>query len=531
MPYKNKRMLIFSMVRYMGERRRGKNLESKKAVSLILSALILTTSITMPSLTVKATTVKGNEQIISSKIAEEAQPTTNDGQTNPPTGEETGTPIGGEEQGGNTGNNGEVTPPAEEPLKVVISNISSDVRIDGNHYKVDVRVTTENNSTENGEANYLNEFSISYKDPKGQYWRVASLLKTDEDDNVFEGYVEGDGFESGVYTVDTLALHYRKGERVDLSLESNPEIKSGNFTIEADRVEPYATNFYITNNVVRSGEKFRIVLNAKDNRKLNGVAVIFQIPGTEEVTAVEVPYYNYGDQFEVELYFDEELPYGTWKVVAIYLIDGEGNAKYYLNTDDKVDPILKGAEIQHVKAINSGWNNFNGSWYYYQPKGLVQHRGWLSYNGNWYYLNKNGVMETGWITDNGRKYFMKASGAMATGWVSSGGKWYYMSGNGSITTGWVYNNNKWYYLGADGAMYTGWTLYKGSWYYLEYSGAMKTGWVNSGGTWYYLGNSGKMITGWVQAGGKWYYMYENGAMAVNTVVQGYKIGASGAWIK
>jgi glucan-binding YG repeat protein len=40
---------------------------------------------------------------------------------------------------------------------------------------------------------------------------------------------------------------------------------------------------------------------------------------------------------------------------------------------------------------------------------------------------------------------------------------------------------------------------------------MKTGWLNDNGTWYYLSASGSMLS--------------------NTIVDGYKLNASGAWIR
>ena len=37
---------------------------------------------------------------------------------------------------------------------------------------------------------------------------------------------------------------------------------------------------------------------------------------------------------------------------------------------------------------------------------------------------------------------------------------------------------------------------------------------------------------WVQANGKWYYLGQDGAMLKNTVTpDGYKLDASGAWVK
>ena len=60
---------------------------------------------------------------------------------------------------------------------------------------------------------------------------------------------------------------------------------------------------------------------------------------------------------------------------------------------------------------------------------------------------------------------------------------------------------------------------------------MKTGWLNDNGTWYYLQSNGAMKTGWLNDNGTWYYLNANGSMAANTVVDGYKLGANGAWIR
>ena len=61
---------------------------------------------------------------------------------------------------------------------------------------------------------------------------------------------------------------------------------------------------------------------------------------------------------------------------------------------------------------------------------------------------------------------------------------------------------------------------------------MQTGWLLDGSTWYYLQSNGAMKTGWFQdTDGRWYYLNANGSMAVNTSVDGYKLGANGAWIR
>ena len=77
-----------------------------------------------------------------------------------------------------------------------------------------------------------------------------------------------------------------------------------------------------------------------------------------------------------------------------------------------------------------------------------------------------------------------------------------------------------------------WKTNGGIWYYLDNNGNKLKGWQQQGGLWYYLDNDGKMKTGWLKdTNGSWYYLQSSGAMAQNTVVDGYKIGANGAWIK
>ena len=127
-----------------------------------------------------------------------------------------------------------------------------------------------------------------------------------------------------------------------------------------------------------------------------------------------------------------------------------------------------------------------------------------------------------------------------TGWVETAagsGVWNYVNADGTKATGWLNLNGTWYYLDpATGVMATGWVNVNGTWYYLNpvsdgYRGAMKTGWVNVSGTWYYLNASGAMLTGWINDNGTWYYCNASGAMLANTVVDGYKLGANGAWVK
>lgn len=64
---------------------------------------------------------------------------------------------------------------------------------------------------------------------------------------------------------------------------------------------------------------------------------------------------------------------------------------------------------------------------------------------------------------------------------------------------------------------------------------MKKGWYqNKFGQWFYLKPSnGDMARGWREIDGKWYFFdKDNGNMLVNTTTpDGYKVDASGVWVK
>jgi len=92
------------------------------------------------------------------------------------------------------------------------------------------------------------------------------------------------------------------------------------------------------------------------------------------------------------------------------------------------------------------------------------------------------------------------------------GTWAFVNSNGEKVTGWVQDGNSWYHLDSSGTMQTGWIKdTRGNWYYLSDNGAMKTGWLKD-------------------TDGKWYYLNTNGDMAVNTVIDGYAVDSTGAWI-
>ena len=111
---------------------------------------------------------------------------------------------------------------------------------------------------------------------------------------------------------------------------------------------------------------------------------------------------------------------------------------------------------------------------------------------------------------------------------------------GSIS--WQRDNKGWWIKNSDGSYPRNeWKLVNNSWYFFDSQGYMFTGWLNISGSWYFLNtdegsNNGKMVTGWRAVSGKWYYLStatdgSGGKMLLNTTIDGYRLGADGAWVK
>ena len=184
-----------------------------------------------------------------------------------------------------------------------------------------------------------------------------------------------------------------------------------------------------------------------------------------------------------------------------------------------------------VKPTEPTWEEVDGVWKLKGTDGEYL-TGWQKVDSKWYYLGTDGVRATGWQKVDNKWYYLKSDGVMVTGWLKLGNTWYYLNAGGVMQTGWLYNGGVWYYLYEWGGMAnTSWVQVGNTWYYFRGNGAMMTGWLQQGTTWYYLKDSGAMATGWNWVGNKCYYFNANGKMAANTTVGGYKVDASGAWVK
>ena len=145
----------------------------------------------------------------------------------------------------------------------------------------------------------------------------------------------------------------------------------------------------------------------------------------------------------------------------------------------------------------------------------------------------------GWSkNDAGKWMYGTEEGYLNDGWhqVDGGKTWFYFNADGTAKQSeWFQENGTWYWFNSNCGAATGWAKVDGEWYFFKGNNAMKTGWEKVDGNWYYMASSGKMVTGWCEVNGKWYYFSKEsnslGQMLYSTTVDGYKLGADGAWIK
>ncbi len=116
----------------------------------------------------------------------------------------------------------------------------------------------------------------------------------------------------------------------------------------------------------------------------------------------------------------------------------------------------------------------------------------------WYRLDNGDYYRDTVGTIDGQVYGFDAKGYMKTGWMNYGGGWYFFDpATGAAKTGWIEDGGNWYYIDpGTTSLHTGWLQTDGSWYYMEAgSGAMHKGWMDLDGNRYYFNMAGKMQTG------------------------------------
>ncbi|NLZ81995.1 MAG: hypothetical protein GX913_09405 [Clostridiales bacterium] len=117
-------------------------------------------------------------------------------------------------------------------------------------------------------------------------------------------------------------------------------------------------------------------------------------------------------------------------------------------------------------------------------------------------------------------------------WLKDDKGWWYSKADKSYPeNNWLKINGTWYHFNTEGYMNTGWQMVGNKWYLLNQDGAMETGWQMLDNKWYLLNDNGDMATGWQLVNNKWYFLNAKGDMVANTVIDGYRVDETGAWIE
>ncbi|WP_252232477.1 cadherin-like beta sandwich domain-containing protein [Clostridium sp. ZBS15] len=328
--------------------------------------------------------------------------------------------------------------------------------------------------------------------------------------------------EVGSGTTTLYVRIYKDGDFDDDDVEENVVrtykiyVKNGSNSDDSD--ENY-DDIYLKDITLSDGEiKFNEKKNSYDINVDNSVdsIKIKAVPEYKYYT-VEIDGYKVDDDDKYRREVDLKKGINTIKIDIED--DDDNNRTYTLNINrgsvSTSNSKSENDKINTSQTINGDSTSNNNT---AKPSTSVNEKKcnqWVRANGVWQYNDSNGnAIKNRWHSDR------------------SSGKWYYLDQNGYMKIGWLRDGDSWYYLDENGAMRTGWVLCGNDWYYLNNNGSMHTGWLQDGSNWYFINrNTGVMKSnGWIVDNGKYYYFSSSGKMLSNVTMNGYVLGADGAWI-
>lgn len=154
-----------------------------------------------------------------------------------------------------------------------------------------------------------------------------------------------------------------------------------------------------------------------------------------------------------------------------------------------------------TKAQSTGWVKTGKNYRYYYAPGKYYKSCVQKIDNKLFGFNKKGYLCCKWFTINKQKYY----GSILKGAAGIG--------KGQILTGYRKIGKAFYYLNPakNGAMHKGFVTIKGKLYYFDATTGKQ-----------------RRSKGWFFANNAMYYVLADGSIAVNTTIDGYKIGANGA---
>jgi len=302
--------------------------------------------------------------------------------------------------------------------------------------------------------------------------------------NVFEIAADGDSNDTDFDRADN--LYAAKEDTLYVTRVKSDTSKAKVFTLKLSKEKVDTENTAVTTKVVKDVDTNLVMKTADDDHDITDDAG--KVVKYDESAAVDAD-----DQSA-----DNEITGGTKYLNTGVSIDTEGNT--WVLDQGKIFKYTDG-EFKEMYKVDRNTDSLD----VYNDGNLIAYER----AGDVYTTVQEGKKET---VAAGDVIEPRVTTPATVGWKQEGTNWTFYDVNGQkVASKWVIDNGTWYYIKADGNM--------------------ATGWYQDGATWYYLRANGAMATGWVQDGNAWYYLSGSGAMLANTTVDGYVLGANGAWIQ
>lgn len=119
------------------------------------------------------------------------------------------------------------------------------------------------------------------------------------------------------------------------------------------------------------------------------------------------------------------------RVAAISRYDTKVKSAYSQSGTILIDDSVLADFSAKTKSYEEGagrWVESNGNYWYENPDGTWPASGWQEIDGSWYFFNSQGYRQTGWILWNNQQYYCDADGKMLLDTITPDG--YYVDENG-----------------------------------------------------------------------------------------------------
>ena len=119
------------------------------------------------------------------------------------------------------------------------------------------------------------------------------------------------------------------------------------------------------------------------------------------------------------------------RVAAISRYDTKVKSSYSQSGPVLVDDSVLAGFSANAASYENGagrWVESNGNYWYENPDGTWPASGWQEIDGSWYFFNSQGYRQTGWILWKNQQYYCDSDGKMLVDAITPDG--YYVDGNG-----------------------------------------------------------------------------------------------------